>query len=116
MTDIENKSRCPFSREESIRNLGGMVWLYEKHLLKFKTLYANSAEEIRSDLQTGRIEDARLLAHSVKGLAGTLGLDSLYIASSYLERSIINEELRLGERLLYYETCLNEVIKSSDKE
>lgn len=116
MDNTSIKNACPFSgKEEAIRNLGGMVWLYDKHLQKFKTVYADSAAKIRSGITNGNFKDARLLVHSVKGLSGTLGLHKLYCASSALEKAIINSDLQLEEHIAYYEFCLNEVINSSDK-
>ena len=115
MDNSSTKNACPFSgKEQAIQNLGGMTWLYDKHLHKFKSIYANSAAEIRSNLIQGNFKDARLLVHSVKGLSGTLGLHRLYSASSYLEKAIINSDSKLEELLSYYELCLNEVL-ASDK-
>lgn len=116
--DLHIKSGAgPFSgREKAIKNLGGMVWLYEKHLAKFMSAYADSPLNIRNFLVEGNLQEARILAHSIKGLSGTLGLDRLSKASGALERAIINRSRSTELLLLNYEICLNEIIDACQKE
>ncbi|MCB6994214.1 response regulator [bacterium 210820-DFI.6.37] len=79
----------PFAgREKAIENLGGSKALYEKHLAKFKTNYASAADTLDERLALGNREEAKILAHSIKGLAGTLGLPYLAEASAALEAAI----------------------------
>ena len=76
----------PFrDRAAAIENLGGMVNLYEKHLGRFRENYEGAEGEIRRLLEVGDREEAHRLAHSIKGLAGTLGLPYLQSAASELE-------------------------------
>lgn len=90
MTQKEN----PFSgREKAIENLGGSTALYEKHLNKFKLKYVQADEELLNLLQSGNIADAEIMAHSIKGLSGTLGLTPLYHASANLEQTLKKGEL-----------------------
>lgn len=98
-------------RDEAIKNLGGMVWLYEKHLLKFKTKYSDSAAITREHLSNGNTDDARILIHSIKGLAGTLGLRRLYYAASDLEQAIKTSDTSTGMFLDIYEDILSEILK-----
>lgn len=112
-----NDDTNPFAgRDEAIRNLGGMVWLYEKHLAKFIVTYAASPLYIRSLLISGQSNEARIMAHSIKGLAGTLGMSRLYRAAAALEKAIINSELDLENPLLHYEICMNEILDFHDKD
>ncbi|MBK5245843.1 MAG: response regulator [Peptostreptococcaceae bacterium] len=83
----------PFAgKVKAIEDLGGLEHLYNKHLIKFKENYATSYEEAVELLAEGELIDARRLAHSVKGLAGTLGLPYLEKASANLEAAILNDE------------------------
>ncbi len=100
-------------KETAIKNLGGMVWLYEKHLSKFKNTYADSAVKTRDYLIQGNTGDARILIHSVKGLAGTLGLRQLYYAASELEQAIIKSDPSLNTFLMLYDKYLKETLKLS---
>lgn len=104
-------SSGPFSgREKAIRNLGGMVWLYEKHLTKFMTAYSDSPASIRNYLAEGNIHDARILTHSIKGLSATLGMDRLHHASCSLENAIKNHSCNIEIQLVNYEICINEIL------
>lgn len=109
-TDRNGKSYPVRDREAAIRNLGGMVWLYEKHLSKFRDTYADSPETIQNCLISGNREEARILAHSVKGLAGTLGLTRLFYAASILERAIISSDPAIYDFLDIYRQCLCEAL------
>ncbi|HZK87936.1 MAG TPA: ATP-binding protein [Anaerovoracaceae bacterium] len=83
----------PFAgKVKAIEDLGGLENLYNKHLIKFKENYSTSYEEAVELLAEGELIDARRLAHSVKGLAGTLGLPYLEKASANLEAAILNDE------------------------
>jgi len=56
--------------------------------------------EIRRLLETGDREEAHRMAHSIKGLAGTLGLPYLQSASSELEeylKNTLNDQLPPSE-------------------
>jgi len=100
----------PFGgRNKAIENLGGFENLYNKHLSKFKANYANSYLDVTKLLEDGQSADARRLAHSVKGLAGTLGLPFLENASANLEAAILNEESDLEPYLSSFKNKLDAV-------
>ena len=98
----------------AIKNLGGMTWLYDKHLLKFKLTYADSHKKTLEYLLQGKTGEARILIHSVKGLSGTLGLMQLHYAASILEKAIMTPDSYLDQALSNYEIHLNNVIKNYD--
>ncbi len=82
--------RDPFAgREEAIKNMGGLESIYFKHVEKFKVNYANSAEHISLLLSEKNYEEARRLAHSIKGLGGTLGMLDVMESSAELEKAIL---------------------------
>lgn len=88
-----NKKENPFrDRLSAIENLGGMEALYEKHLVRFRTNYVGAAEEVGSLLEAGDLEEAHRLIHSIKGLAGTLGIPYLQAVSGDLEE-LLKEQL-----------------------
>ena len=103
-------------KEEAIKNLGGMVWLYEKHLIKFRNTYADSAAVTREYLLRGNTGDAQILIHSIKGLAGTLGLRQLYYAAADLEQAIKQSDSSTDMFLDIYEAHLCEALKDTEKD
>ena len=83
--------RDPFAgREDAIKNLGGLESIYYKHVEKFKLNYSNTADHIEALLDDKNYDEARRLAHSIKGLGGTLGMLDVMEASTLLEKSILN--------------------------
>lgn len=83
------KTKLPYiGRDMAIENMGGSQELYEKHLAKFKRTYVGSCDQIRDYLKEGDRLEAKRLAHSVKGLAATLGLAQLARSAEILEFAI----------------------------
>lgn len=83
------KTKLPYiGRDIAIENMGGSRELYEKHLTKFKKTYAGSCDQLRDYLKEGDRIEAKRLAHSVKGLAATLGLAQLARSAEILEFAI----------------------------
>jgi len=79
-------------REEAIKNLGGLESIYLKHTEKFRVNYANTTEKIVKLLEEKNFEEARRLAHSLKGLGGTLGMLEVMNSSAELEQAILKGE------------------------
>lgn len=111
MNPILKEIQSPYAgRDKAIENMGGLTALYEKHLTKFRENYRTCAHTLENLLTSGDYENARILAHSIKGLAGTLGLTRLYYAAADLELSIKNNTDPLTEELPIFCTCLSEVL------
>jgi CheY-like chemotaxis protein len=71
--------------------------LYRKLLLMFHAEHSRDVHAIRSALQAEDIELASLLAHSLKGLAGTIGADELRAAAKDLEMAIAQGNTQVFE-------------------
>ena len=69
--------------------LEGNEKLFKKILFTFYELNGNMDNEIYENLNSGDLEKARLLAHSMKGIAGHIGAKKLQSASEKLEKSIV---------------------------
>jgi HPt (histidine-containing phosphotransfer) domain-containing protein len=66
--------------------------LYRKVLGKFADQQARAAEEISGALQAGDRELAQRLAHTLKGLAGSMGLPRLAETATALDAALKAEE------------------------
>jgi two-component system sensor histidine kinase/response regulator len=71
-----------------LERVGGNKRLYAKLLSKFRAGHENAVSEIKAALQSGDRETAGRLAHTVKGVSGNLGAESLYRAAAVLEKAI----------------------------
>jgi len=72
----------------ALERLGGNKKLYKRLLLLFHSDHINKVQEIRSALQNSDLELAGRLAHTLKGVAGTIGADGLRAAARELEAAI----------------------------
>ncbi len=80
--------------------LGNNKKLYRRLLLLFHADHAHDGTAIRAALQVNDLEIARRLAHTLKGLAGTVGADELRTVAKDLEMAIAEGQEPLFESLL----------------
>jgi HPt (histidine-containing phosphotransfer) domain-containing protein len=76
--------------KSGIARFSGNQTLYEKFLKRF--LDDKNFEKLQAALETDNIEEAYTAAHTIKGVAGNLSIDSVYNASMPL-----NEVLKSGD-------------------
>jgi polar amino acid transport system substrate-binding protein len=87
----------------SVRRIGGNVTLYYSLLEKFKTNQLQVVSEIRKAMAANDPKTAERLAHTLRGIAGTLGAESLQSQAEQLESCFKNESFD------HIESLLNEV-------
>ena len=80
------------SVSESIRRIGGNVALYYSLLDKFRLRERDATAKIRQALAADDRETAERLAHTLRGITGTLGAKDLQELAASLENSIRNGE------------------------
>lgn len=105
----------PFSgKTEAILRFGGLEELYDRSVERFRSNYRDSTALLLHLVLQERYEDAKILAHSLKGLAATLGMLDLHSCSEAVERAIKEGRYMDLPFLLHtYETSLCRVIQSS---
>ncbi|WP_164914453.1 ATP-binding protein [Aminipila luticellarii] len=96
---------------EAAKNLGCSEKQYIKHLTKFKTSYAHVDNDIQELLLDKNFTEAHRIAHSVKGLAGTLGLIPLQQVASELEEALKEESEKATTLLPMFRYELDGVCK-----
>jgi PAS domain S-box-containing protein len=69
--------------------------LYGRLLAGFVREYAQAGENVRRFVEDGRLSDAVVLAHSIKGLAANLGGERLHRAALRLEKSLASGDADL---------------------
>jgi HPt (histidine-containing phosphotransfer) domain-containing protein len=74
-----------FDLADGLRRLQGNQKLYAKLLRTFAVDYADRVEEIRAAVKQNDMEQARSLAHAVKGVAGNLAAAGLQDAAAEVE-------------------------------
>ncbi|MCG8616796.1 MAG: response regulator, partial [Desulfobacterales bacterium] len=79
--------------EEGIRRVGGNRGLYQKLLQDFYQDHHDDNRAIQGALGNGDSEEARRLAHTVKGIAGSIGAAGLQKNAAALETAIKQGEI-----------------------
>jgi len=71
---------------DGLRRVGGNNKLYAKLLRQFSGQQAGAVEQIRAALATNDTESATRVAHTLKGVAGSLGAGPVQAAAAYVEQ------------------------------
>ena len=113
----ESLSELPgVSVADGMQKVGGNEKFYRKLLLQFLDTNRGSADEIRDALENNDQPLAVRLAHTVKGVAGTLGADALARVAGDLESVLKTGETGRLSRLLHeFTSHLNQVMQSIEK-
>ena len=85
---------------ESVRRIGGNTGLYYSLLEKFRINQKDAARNIRDALASNDQKTAERLAHTLRGIAGTLGAEYLQTQAELLENKIKNGTLDEVEPLI----------------
>ena len=94
-----------------LRRVGGKRERYESLLRKFAERQAGAAEAIRSALAMGDKSTAEREAHSLKGVAGTLGAPALAEQAATVE-AMINTGQNVDEALESLSRSLDAVVQA----
>ena len=84
----------------SVRRIGGNVVLYYLLLEKFKTNQLQVVSQIREAMAANDAKTAERLAHTLRGIAGTLGAETLQSLAAQLENCFKNGSFGDVESLL----------------
>jgi signal transduction histidine kinase/DNA-binding response OmpR family regulator/HPt (histidine-containing phosphotransfer) domain-containing protein len=97
--------------ESGLIRVGGNRKLYKKLLIKFRDDYSNSFDEIQRAIEKNNLKDAERYAHTVKGVAGNIGISKLYKIAGDLEAGIRKRETdRYDSMLKKYSKELSKVL------
>lgn len=78
----------PFDLRAALLRVNGKATLLHKLIVTFGDTYADVAGELRVLIATGMLPDARRLAHSLKGVAGSLELPEVQAIAANIERML----------------------------
>jgi polar amino acid transport system substrate-binding protein len=101
-----NKQRLPFDFlsgidiDSGLNNARQNASLYLTILNKFYVNHQKTANEIKIAIDKKDFENAEIKAHTIKGLAGTIGAKSLQTIGQELEKAIYNKEMSVIYELI----------------
>ena len=99
---MEKKQICySFINEADVmERLGGNINLFNRLFNKYINSYKNADGEVKELINKKNYEDARLLAHTIKGTSANLGITNMRQKAMELEKAIITEDvLEIEKRL-----------------
>ena len=100
----------------ALQRMNNNIRFFRDMLLGFNRDFANVAEKIRTYLEGNTEEDrtsARIIAHTMKGIAGNISAKQLFQAAGDLENGILQEKQEDWHYLLdRFEQATNQVMQS----
>lgn len=87
--DSNSKSWVEFER--GIQRIGGNREKYKNILEQFIANHCEDSERIKVSLSSGNFEEAKMLVHTIKGIAGNIEANYLKAASERLEKAIFDK-------------------------
>lgn len=99
------------SIQESLKRVANNKALYEKLLKRFCTIHANADKKIKKALEEDDFKEAHIVAHTIKGVAGNIGVKAVQESAQSLELAI-KEKLEANELKKLLETFSQALQKS----
>jgi len=96
--------------EAGIARVGGNRKLYHSLLVKLHDGYADAAARLRGQIEAGQLQEAQLLSHSLKGVAGNVGARRLQAAASDVEAPLKHSQEVPAAALEAFDAALQEVV------
>jgi len=81
-----------FALGEALALVGGNHALLIRVMRQFGELFADTANEMKRLIETGKRDDAGALAHQIRGAAGNMGAKDLHAAATALEQEIAGDK------------------------
>lgn len=111
MTSTDGLPELPgIDKADGLKRMMGKTALYEKVLRDFYSRFAGEAEVIQAAIASGDFTTAERRAHSVKGLAATIGAGDLQYAAREVEILLGRSETPPAAAMAHFEQALRKVI------
>lgn len=82
------ESHAVLNVAKALERAGNMRAIFERFARRFLDEHPDDAAKVRRHLEAGEWEEARVMAHTLKGLAATLGAEALSHAAQRLEQAL----------------------------
>ncbi|WP_016953982.1 Hpt domain-containing protein [Catenovulum agarivorans] len=100
-------------KADALERLAGNEQLFVMLVNKFTDQYKNSAEEVTTLVSSGKLKDAAVLVHSIKGAAGNLSMVELYDNAKVLETELRADNLATEALVKEFNDALQKVIEET---
>ncbi|NOQ36908.1 MAG: transporter substrate-binding domain-containing protein, partial [Methylococcaceae bacterium] len=104
----------PFDLPDALKRVKNNSVLLRKLLLMFAEKYVNNSLEIHDFIHSGNYEEARKIAHNIKGVSANLSANNLAQAAAAIEKACSNNELANIEQLMAdFDEALNLALQAA---
>jgi two-component system, sensor histidine kinase and response regulator len=110
-SEVELPTVTGVNVSEGVARVAGNRRLYRDLLSQFAAKQANTAAQIAAALESGDRKIAERIAHTVKGVAGNLGIKEVYVSAQELEKAI-RESLNPSPILDHFAVVLSAQVKA----
>ena len=100
---------------DGLRRVGGNGRLYRELLVKFAAKNGETGSQISAALESGDRERAERIAHTVKGVAGNMGIKQVQFAAEKLEKAIRDGEVEVSAILQHFTSLLRPQIEAIER-
>jgi two-component system, sensor histidine kinase and response regulator len=100
---------------DGLKRVGGNSRLYRDLLVKFSAKFNHADSEVEAALKSGDRDGAQRTAHTVKGVAGNLGIKGVQFAAEKLEKAIRESDMAVPSILQEFTSLLRPQIASLEK-
>ncbi len=112
-TELAGMTLPGIDTEKGLKRLSGNTASYIKVLKAFRKHCTQEVPSFLAALSGGDLEEAAKLVHTLKGLAGTIGAQSLFSKTIELEKAIkAQDNKRIASGTQIFETELKQVLES----
>ena len=88
--------------------------LYLRIVQGFVNDYVSKSQDLRRFMEASKYEDAARIAHTIKGLSGTIGAANVQKLGLALENSLLNKQKNFNE-LIAFEEALKKLVEALSK-
>jgi two-component system, sensor histidine kinase and response regulator len=92
--------------KDGLKRVGGNAKLYRDLLMKFAAKYGDAGVQIADAMKSGDSATAERIAHTVKGVAGNIGIKRVHSAAEKLEKAIRENDAALPATLKGFKSIL----------
>jgi len=97
---------------DGLRRVAGNRRLYRDLLLQFASKHDDAGLQVSAALKSGDRKLAERIAHTVKGVAGTIGIKKIQFAAERLEKAIRNGDAAVSAKLQDFTSLLRPQIEA----
>lgn len=114
--DLDLPSIPGVNIQSAMTRLQGNKNLFYKLLKDFSIAYCHSAGAIRAGIQKGNFNEVLPMIHAIKGVAGNISAENLFLASQELETAIKTGDIQaIGFLTDRFEASLTNILTYADK-